>query len=105
MHYSEKGKFKPFVLIGKENGNYYVLGKNLVSSEVKKKLEKILNEIIKLDKQEIRKLYKERRKSGRDSHSKGAGIGFLEIAKVAKKIEFDFKPFEDKYIFALKVCV
>ena len=105
MHYSEKGKFKPFVLIGKEGENYYVLGKNLVSAKVKEMLEKNLNEILKLDKQEIRKLYRQKRKSGKDSHNKGAGIGFLEIAKVAKKMEFDFEPFEDKYIFALKVCV
>ncbi len=106
MHYSLKECHKAFILIGKESQNeYYILSENLVTEERKKKLENILNEIKSLSKEEIKKLYKERRKSGRDSHSSGAGIGFLEIAKIAEKVEFDFIPEKENYIFRFKVYI
>ena len=109
MHYSTKGKYRAFILIGKEGEDYYILSKNLTTEKGKDRIEKSLHEIEGLDRKALRQLYKERRKSGKDSHDKGAGIGFLEIAKVAKKIDFEFEKYdkegEDNYIFALKAYI
>ena len=105
MHYSLKGDHKAFVLIGSEGEYYYLLSQNLVTKKDKEKIEKLLDEIINLDKSEIKKLYRERRRSGEKSHSAGGGIGFLEIAKVSEKIEFNFEEVGENYIFTLKIYV
>jgi len=106
MNYAKDDEYKAFILIAKEENGYYILSKNSVTLESKNKLEKILNEIINMDKEEIKKLYKQRRRSGEKSHGNSAGIGFLEIAKRSKKIEYNFASFkDDKYIFSLKVYV
>jgi len=108
MNYMEKEDYKAFIAIGRDKNSehYYVLSKNTVTAKAKEKIEKILNEILMIDRTEIKKLYREKRRSGRDAHSKGAGIGFLEIAKISKNIEFEFKPMKNgKYIFSLKVNV
>ena len=47
-------------------------------------------EIQSLDKNGIRKRYRELRKSGANTHEKGGGIGFYEIAKRCNKIEYSF---------------
>ena len=108
MHYTLKTQknFKSYILIGEEENSYYVLSKNLVAKENKEKLEKVIGEIVSLDKKEIRKIYRERRKSGQNSHQKGAGIGLLDIAKVANNIEYQLTPLEeDKFVFFLKVYI
>ena len=106
MNYAKDDEYKAFILIAREGDGYYILSKNSVTSQRKEKLEKILNKIKSMKKEEIKKLYKERRRSGEKSHDNSAGIGFLEIAKRSKNIEFDFTPFkDDKYVFSLKVYV
>ncbi len=105
MHYSLKDDYKAFVSIGSTDEYYYLLSQNLVTKKDKDKIEKLLNEISNLNKKEIKELYRERRKSGEKSHSTGGGIGFLEIAKVADKIEFKFEKVEEHYVFTLKVYV
>jgi len=53
-----------------------------------------------------KKLYREARRSGKDTHSKGGGIGFYEIAKKATSIDYQFTPINDKrYYFKLKVAL
>ena len=50
--------------------------------------------------------YKELRRSGRNTHEKGGGIGFYEIAKRCDKLEFDFKEINsDKYYFHVKTTI
>jgi hypothetical protein len=59
-----------------------------------------------LDKQELRKYYKEQMKSeNTNAESKGAGIGLTEIAKRASKpIEYDFTPYDEGLTF-FTMCV
>jgi hypothetical protein len=48
----------------------------------------------------LKKKYRELRRSGRGKHSKGAGIGFYEIAKRCSSFSHKFiKLDEDIYIF------
>jgi hypothetical protein len=52
------------------------------------------------------KRYRELRKSGQNTHSKGGGIGMYEIAKISDSIEYSFEAInEDKYHFTMKSFV
>jgi len=112
MNYSkqvEKEGFDPkgLILVGKnKNGNYYVLSQNILDKEDKEKIEPKLNQIKHASKEEIKKLYREARKSGKNTHEKGGGIGFYEIAKRCIDILYDFKEVEkDKYYFKFKAIL
>jgi hypothetical protein len=106
MNYSKKLKTKDgfdpkgLIYVGKKEDHYFVESKNIISLSDKEKIDKKLQEIQKLSHDEIKKLYKEVRRSGRDSHSKGGGLGFLEIAKKVSSFEYEFSTLqEDKLYF------
>ncbi|NPA11374.1 MAG: hypothetical protein GXO62_03950 [Epsilonproteobacteria bacterium] len=95
---------KGILIVGKDENGYYVYSQNIVSKEDKEKIEARLKEIEGLSKEEIKKLYKEARRSGRDTHHKGGGIGFLEIAKRAESYEYEFdKISDDRYFYKFRV--
>ena len=95
-----------FIKIIKENDNYLVESRNIISVEDKNKIEPKLLEIQSLDASGIKKRYRELRKSGENTHEKGGGIGFYEIAKLTNNIEFEFKIINDeKYYFYFKAIV
>lgn len=80
--------------------NYYIHSQNIVAVEDKNKIKPKLEEISILNQDELKKKYRELRRSGRNSHNKGAGIGFYEIAKRSDKIKFEFSKINDhKYYF------
>jgi len=88
------------VLAKDKEGTYYIHSQNIIALEDKEKIEPKLKEILKLSKEEIKKRYRELRRSGKNSHGKGAGIGFYEITKRSDGIKFDFdKINNDKYYF------
>ncbi len=73
------------------NDVYYVRSKNILSIEDKEKIEPKLIEIKAMTQAEIRKRYKELRRSGENTHENGGGIGFYEISKLATSIDYKFK--------------
>ena len=82
--------------------HYEIVAKNIVSIEDKEKIEPKLIEIQGLDKQGIKKRYRELRRSGENTHGKGGGIGMYEIAKVSDEIFYSFEAInEDKYHFTM----
>ena len=89
------------------NNEYYTIKAiNITSKEDKEKIEAKLIEIQSLDKAGIRKRYRELRRSGENTHEKGAGFGMYEIAKMSDSIEYKFKAInEDKYTFMMKSVV
>jgi len=89
------------IIVGKDNEqNYYIHSQNIISNKDREKIEPKLKEILLLSKDEIKKKYRELRRSGRHTHKKGGGIGFYEIAKRCDKIDFEFKKInENKYYF------
>jgi ABC-type amino acid transport substrate-binding protein/serine phosphatase RsbU (regulator of sigma subunit) len=108
--YSENdNKIAPagFIKVVKDKKDrYYITSRNIISIDDKNKIEPILDEIKHMHKDEIKKRYKELRKSGRDKHEKGAGIGFFEIAKLSRDIDYKFKKInKNKYSFEFKVNV
>ncbi len=115
MNYTKKieinGKeFDPkgMVIVGRnDNEHYYLLSQNVVSTEDKARLEPKLQTIMDTDLAGIKKLYKEARRSGKDKHgNSGGGIGFYEIAKRCKNIEYDFMPISDnRFNFRFKAVM
>lgn len=112
MNYSkslDENTHKPqgLIIVSKDTDhNYYIHSQNIVSLQDKEKVEPKLLEIQSLDKQSIKKRYRELRKSGQNTHSKGGGIGFYEIAKKCNSIEYDFtKIQEDRYYFHIKTII
>jgi len=109
MNYSKRVKAndildpKGLIFVGKQEENYFVCSQNIISKEDKEKIEPRLQEIQKATPDEIKKLYKEIRRSGKGSHEKGGGLGLLEIAKKVQSIEYSFKPLpNDKFYY--KIC-
>lgn len=114
MNYSKsreesENQFDPkgLIMVGKgEEGDYYVLSQNILDRSDKDRILPKLEEIEGLDNEGLKRRYRELRKSGRDSHGKGAGIGFYEIAKRCDSIRYEFIPItEDKFYFQLKAIV
>jgi serine phosphatase RsbU (regulator of sigma subunit) len=89
------------------NHDYYeITSVNIVAVEDKQKIEPKLKEVQILDKQGIKKRYRELRKSGQNTHSKGGGIGVYEIAKISDYIEYEFINInDDKYYFTMTSIV
>lgn len=82
-----------------DSGDYFVASRNLVSNADRDTIDQRMTQIEGLDKSQLRELYRERRKSGRDKHAQGAGIGFIEIARRSKTLEHAFYPQDDGHCF------
>ena len=95
------------ILVSKdEENNYYIQSQNIVSIDDNIKMDLKLKEINTLDKEEIRIKYRELRKSGKNTHEKGGGIGFYEIARRCNDLKYKFlKLNEDKFVFHLNVKI
>lgn len=112
MNYSknkDKNEFKSegLILVGKdEDDNYYVHSQNIVAAADKEKMEPKLETIGQLSRDEIKKTYRELRRSGKNTHGKGGGIGFYEIAKRCSSIGYNFKKIsEDRYYFHFQATI
>ena len=93
--------------IGQEGSEYVVYAGNLVAQKDVERLRARLSRIRDMNKEELRALHKEQLRAEPEEGSKGAGLGFMEIARRASKpIEFDFTDVDDDYaFFALKATV
>lgn len=79
------------IIVGRNtDDNYYVCSQNIIAQEDREKIEPRLNQIKLLSKAELKASYRELRRSGKHTHGRGGGIGFYEIAKRSKYINFNF---------------
>lgn len=89
-----------------DKNSYYVISRNKINESAKEIIEKHLNDIEGLNKEKLRLLYRERRKVKKKDGYKGAGIGFIEIARRCDKIEHNYQKISsDKYYFTVKVTI
>jgi hypothetical protein len=102
-----KFKSNGLILVGKnDDDDFYVHSQNIVSLADKNKITKRIEEIKKLNEDEIKQRYRELRRSAANSHEIGAGIGFYEIAKRAKNITYEFEEINnDKSNFYLTINI
>ncbi|MCL1940782.1 MAG: SiaB family protein kinase [Synergistaceae bacterium] len=112
MYSAEKGQFElpgengdesaigTFIL-GKEGKTYFIQTGNLMKNENVEGVKTKLDYLNTLDKAELRKYYKEQMRSDNDNpESKGAGLGFIEIARrISSKIEYSFTPYDEGRTF------
>lgn len=95
------------VVIGHTNSDYYILcGNKIYNSDIATLKDKI-DEIRNQNKDELKALYKERRRMEPAPGSKGAGLGLIEMArKASKPLEYSFTPIDDVFsFFTIRVIV
>jgi len=97
----EQGDIRSGVLIvGQEDRRFYVLCGNKIRNADVQSIREHLELVSSLGKEELKALYRERRKMAAASDSKGAGLGFIEMARKASlPMEFDFVPTDQDYTF------
>jgi hypothetical protein len=99
---------KGLIIVGmdRETNSYFIVSRNIIDSHDKEKIEARLALVEGKSKEELRQLYREMRKSGRQKHEKGAGIGFVEVARRCEKIEHEFTPFNaSRYYYTFKAYI
>jgi len=92
------------VAIGTSDEGFIVEAINPMNSENIDSLRNKLNELQKMDQKELRKAYKQRLKDGPPQGSKGAGLGFIDIARKSSKFEYEFLENQD-CLFIFKVWI
>ncbi len=96
-------------LMGKEGeGNkYYVMAGNLIENKQKEELISQLEKIKGLNKEELKKLYKEQIRKDLDLESRTAGLGLIDIArKASEPLEYTIQDVDDLYsFFFIKVII
>ena len=108
---SERGALKEIrygiLTIGREGDDYVVCAGNLIEQSDVERLRERLNRIRGMSKEELKALYKEKLRADPEQGSKGAGLGFIEVARRATRpIEFDFTEVDDGHaFFALKATI
>ncbi|MEO5327337.1 MAG: SiaB family protein kinase [Magnetococcus sp. THC-1_WYH] len=93
--------------VGHDAENYFVTCGNKVQKKDVERLNSQLDMIKKLDHDGLKTLYKQILRGEVPEGSKGAGVGFVDIAKKASRpIEFDFLNLDGDYAyFSLKAYI
>ncbi|MBF0420398.1 MAG: hypothetical protein HQL78_09565 [Magnetococcales bacterium] len=86
--------------VGRDAENFFVSCSNRMARGDVTRLQQQLSMIRELDRESLNKLYKQILKGEVPTGSKGAGVGFVHIARNASKpIEFSFIEINDDYAF------
>lgn len=95
------------LVIGRENGAYYVVSTSVVKADRKSSLQEKLKMINSATDEELDEYYRDQKKRGRYIPGDRAGIGLIWIARKSNKpLEYQFKEYEnDELLFTLKVCL
>jgi len=93
--------------VGCDDGQYFVACGNMIKREDVQRLSESLTHIQTLDKDGLKALYKQTLKGETPEGSKGAGVGFIEIARrVSNGFDFEFDDTDDENVFfALKAYI
>lgn len=89
------------------DGCYRITTSNLIENNIEDIIVNKINQLDGLDKKALRKLAREKMRSKKDVHEKGAGLGFINIAKKSlKPMEMSFrKNSENLTLFTLEVFI
>lgn len=95
------------LVIGHEEDGFAVYCGNLVYNSDVELLKEKIEAIRLLSKEELKELYKRKRKEASDIIGNGAGLGLIEMCrKAGKPIECAFTPVDDRYsFFSMKVVI
>jgi hypothetical protein len=88
------------VVIGQDRDAFYVESGNLIDNEHVDEVRTRLSELEGKDKGELKALYKARIKQPAPPESRGAGVGFIDIArKASEPVEFSIHPVDEHFSF------
>lgn len=95
------------VTIGKTEDSYFVYSGNLVENADVAKLTETIEAIASLDKDGLKRLYKERLRQELPEGSTGAGIGLVDMARKASgPLQVSFSPVAEGFsFFTLKALI
>lgn len=86
--------------VGTKDDKPFVMCGNLVEAKDAERLREALTHIKGLDRDGLKALWKETLRGETPEGSKGAGVGFIDIARNARNgIDFDFRKVDDAYVF------
>ena len=94
------------LVVGQEANRFYVMCGNKIQKDQVGRLRERLDSIRGMDKDQLKNLYRERRKAA-SGEGKGAGLGFIDMArKAGEPIEYDFVPVDGSHaFFSIKVII
>lgn len=88
------------LIVGKKDDKFHVTCGNLILNHDVQRLRNNLSEVQGMGKDELKAKYKETLKGDTPEGSKGAGVGFLDIARRARHgFNFDFHPVNDEHSY------
>lgn len=88
------------VAVGYENDSYFVSSGNMIHSKDKDKISLMINKINNMTPDEKKAFYKEVRKKEPIENSRGAGLGFIEMARKSEHpVDFDFIDVDNGFCF------
>lgn len=93
--------------VGKERETYFLISGNVIEANKADALKSRLSALKEMNSEELKATYREMRKSKPGEDSKGAGLGFIEVArKASQPLEFNFEPIDTKLsFFSLKTTI
>jgi hypothetical protein len=107
-HEISRRAFESIIVIGRQTDRFFVCSGNLVSHEDAKVLKEKIDYINSMDKDQLKKYYKEKLKARRsDSNYDSAGLGIIDMArKATAPLDYMFVSRDEKYsFFTLKVSL
>lgn len=95
------------ISVGRQQDNYFLLSGNLMENNKVDRLKERLDNLNVLSKDELKEAYKQQRKRGPDQHSKGAGLGLIEMARKAVcPFQYQFEQVDERFtFFSLKTVI
>lgn len=92
--------FSSSFLIGHNKDSYFIISGNPIVNDRIPSLKEKLKQINSLDKDGLKKFYKEVRLKGKFSELSGAGIGLIDMArKSGNNLDYEFKPIDNRISF------
>lgn len=87
-------------MVGRQGNDYIVSSGNPIVNEKAPELSSFLDKINSLDKEELKKFFKEELKKSRISDKGGAGLGFIDMAKkTGSKLDYYIQRIDERYSF------
>ncbi len=93
-------KYPSLFVVQRKSHGYFITTGNLIKTEEKENITKLITKINSLNPTELKKFSLEILDSGEISSKGGAGLGLVEMARRSKnKLLFDFIKVDDKHLF------
>lgn len=98
---------KPILMMGKQNGQPYIITANPIETSKTEDLSERINLINKTGMGELRQLYRDALKDGEMNDAGGANLGLIDIArKAGGRLQYGFDKVDDTHsYFILKINV